>query len=111
MIFPVLILRNLSEAFPRFFRVFHQLSLGEDLRQKPSTRNLLPLTSDSFLDGPAQMVHDVSWKVDPVEGGQKVENQFVICTGLVRPSSFLKKTLSQEFQKHPVTGVYFHQFG
>jgi len=52
---------------------------------------LLPFASDSFLDGPAQVVHDVSWKVDFVEGGQKVEDQFVICTGLVRPSSFLKK--------------------
>jgi len=73
------------------FQSLHQLTLGEDLRQKSSTRNLLPLASDSLLDGPAQMVHDVSWKVNPVEGGQEVKNQFVINTGLVRPSSFLKK--------------------
>jgi len=43
-----------------------QLSLDEDLREQSSTGNLLSLASDSFIDCPAQMVHDIPRKVNLV---------------------------------------------
>jgi len=87
------------------------LALRKDLRKEPSTWNLLPLTSDSFFDGPAQMVHDISWKIYLVERSKKVENQFVINAWLIRASTLLEEAFRHEFQEHPVLTFNVHQLG
>jgi len=87
------------------------LALCKDLRKEPSTWNLLPLTSDSFFDSLAQMVHDISWKIYLVERSKKVENQFVINAGLIRTSTLLEEAFRHEFQEHPVLTLNVHQLG
>ena len=90
---------------------FQNLALSKDFREEPSTWNLLPLTSDTFFDSPAQMVHNISWKIDLVERSKEVENQFVIIAWLIRASTLLKEALSHELQEHPVLIFNVHQLG
>jgi len=53
---------------------FQNLSLSKDFREESSTWNLLPLTSDTFFDSLAQMMQDISWKIDFVERSKEVED-------------------------------------
>jgi len=64
--------------------------LRKDLRQQPPTWHLLSFPFDSFFDSPAQMMHEVSWKIYLLKGNQEIQYQFVVQAGLVRSSSLLK---------------------
>ena len=68
-------------------------------------------TSDTFFDSPAQMVHNISWKIDLVERSKEVENQFVIIAWLIRASTLLEEALSHELQEHLVLTFNIHQLG
>ena len=72
---------------------------------------MLSLASDSFVDCPTQMVHDILGKVNLVERSKEVQHQLVINAGLIRASTLLEEAFSHKLQEHPVLTINVHQLG
>jgi len=92
-----------------FVQSLQQSSLKKDLRKQSCTWYLLPFSFNSLFDSPAQMMHEVSWKINSLISSQEIQHQFVVQTRLVRTSSLLKEAVIDKFQKHPILFIHVHQ--